>query len=100
MKFTLRKTVGEMEFTFEDVAESHLEFFQKAAFFAQLPRNCECGSTEVVPQYRKTDEGYKYCWFECLACHKQLKYGQFRDSPGSLFVKEWERPQPKMSKAQ
>lgn len=100
MKFTIAKQIGEQHFTFEDEAANDLEFFQKASFISSLPKSCEvCGSNEIVPRFQQTKEGYKYAKVVCLACHKELQFGQFAKGDGSLFRKQWVSPPTEAQRA-
>ena len=85
MKFRMNKTIGKVQFTFEDEADSHLEFFQKASFYSDLPSVCgACKSDNIILEYRQP-QGFTYADMFCLDCKKKLSFGQNKEPKGSSF---------------
>jgi len=92
MKFTFNKMIGETMITFEDTADNDAQFFQKAAFYFELPEvcaNCDGKSLKVTHRMPK---GYDFYAVACDNCDHELPYGQLKDTKGKLFAKDWTPP--------
>ena len=59
--------------------------FREMELLTQCPRNCDCGSGNIVPQYSKhAAKGYEFFSLKCLDCEKEFSFGQ-RKSDQALF---------------
>lgn len=74
-------------------ADNLKDLIKQASFFSEVPAECTCGSTDLVPRHRKHEDNDFYEIF-CKACEQTLGLGQHRTG-GTLFVKNgdgWKPP--------
>lgn len=90
MLFELKIIVGTQEVTIREETENHAKFFEKIAFFSSLPKTGPTGSKNLRFSHRRTKEGYDYYSIIDDDAKQELKFGQSKDAPGTLFTKGWE----------
>lgn len=90
MKVQFELAVGENKFTLIEDVETHSDFFKKLSFYATLPKVGPNGETDLVLTYRVAQKQYEYYSIVSQKAGMEYKFGQSKDSKGSLFAKGWE----------
>ncbi len=89
MQFSFKITVGTTEFTIQETATNHLEFFKKASFFTTLPTVGPNQETDLELRARTTQKGVYYSIVSPSA-KKEFKLGVSQKEAGTLFPKGWD----------
>lgn len=89
MQVQFEVTLGQNKFIITDQVESQIEFFEKLAFFSELPKVGPNGEDDLVLRVRHTKEGYKYLTVYSPSAKMELDIGQSKQRPGECFVKDW-----------
>ncbi len=89
MRFQFEIKIGETVFQISDEAANPAEFFQKVAFYQELPENGPNGEIDLKLCYR-TPQGYEYYSIISESAGQEFKLGQLKDEKGQLFPKGWE----------
>jgi hypothetical protein len=80
------------------------EAFLKLTPFMQMSGVCGLCQSEVSIQARKTrdKDGDEYIYLElyCKKCHARQNFGEYKQPKGALFLKKWEKYEPKSNNIQ
>lgn len=97
MSFKANAKLGSLSVQIE--AEDMKELIQAATLFAEAPRECECGSTNIMPKHRHVQD-YDFYEMCCLDCGHSFKISTSKREGNPLFFDrrtQWEAPYVKDS---
>lgn len=90
MQVEYKLKLGQDEFTIKAEVKDEIEFFERMAFYSNLPRTGPNGEDDLKLSYQTTKEGYNYYSLVSQKAGKQFKFGQRTDKAGGgLFPKGW-----------
>lgn len=93
MKFTFTVNLGNTPVTFEDTADTNIDFVEKASFYMDLPTSCGlCNSKNLKVQHRVAQD-FDFYSVKCSDCGAELKFGQTKEGR-RLFPKAWDKYEP------
>lgn len=93
MKFTFTVNLGNTPITFEDTADTNIDFVEKASFYMDLPTTCGlCNSGNLKVQHRVAQD-FDFYSVKCTDCGGELKFGQAKEGR-RLFPKNWDKYEP------
>ena len=93
MKFTFTVNLGNTPITFEDTADTNIDFVEKASFYMDLPTTCGlCNSGNLKVQHRVAQD-FDFYSVKCADCGAELKFGQAKEGR-RLFPKAWDKYEP------
>lgn len=99
MKYTRKVKIGDSDITIEEEVRSLHEFWQRMAFWDDMPRECN-GNADVRFKFRVTaEDNYEYYSLYCPSKDMEFRFGQKQDRDKTLFPK-WKEGWVKRGTAQ